>query len=182
MSISGSSISGGGTLLALELLANPTRFQAKIEQLKEAEDAAHKLIDLAGPASEILQIRSDIDADRAAAEKALAHAGENAKTIQRDAELRAAEMVQKAQAQADAIKEEARSRTAGIEKMEKDVTAKVQAAEASQKGLNARMLAAADLERSLEERAKELETLNEQLLQEKSKLATVREQIAAVLR
>ena len=64
MSGAGAGIAGGGgdhSYAALELLANPTRLQAKLDQLKNAEESAREQIALAGPAGEILNIRAEID-------------------------------------------------------------------------------------------------------------------------
>lgn len=71
MPIGGNFAGGDQALQTLELLANPKRLAEKLNELRSAQEGAQAVIDLAGPASEILKLRQEAAQDRAEAAKAL---------------------------------------------------------------------------------------------------------------
>ncbi len=88
------------SLDVLSLIADPSKFSAKLNEFKAAKAAADESIALVGPAQEILSMRDQLKAELAAAQAALAQA-------ERDAERRIAEATAQAarilaQAEADA--------------------------------------------------------------------------------
>ncbi len=178
--MSGIDGSQSSSFAALELLADPAKLQAKIDSLKAAEENAREQIALAGPASEILKIRADIDADReeaelalinahAEAERLVAEASESARTIVAKANEQAAEL----NAQADEINGIAAGNLA---------TSNVAAAavEADNKKVAVRVEQLNGVEESLQQKADALEMRAQELAGEKEKLAEVRELINQV--
>ena len=106
MSGAGSGIAGNqgqSSFAALELLADPTRLQNKIEQLRAAEDSAREQIALAGPAGEILNIRAGIDSLKEEAEQHEQHAREECERLISEAGDASREIRQKAEREADEI-------------------------------------------------------------------------------
>lgn len=169
-------------MAALELLANPDQLQRKLDQFKAAEEKAQELIELAGPADQILTIRSEIDADRTAAAEYLNKANEDAKRIMNDAEDQVRDMIQRAQTQADAIRAEAEQSRVGIAALEQKAGEALADADNAKAEADRLATEAKAFEGMLSKRAATLKALETELLQEKSKLATVREQIATALR
>jgi len=100
-----SSIDGSNSTLDLlsTLLADPTVYADKLKALTEATAENKKYVDLVGPASEIVAIRAQTDADRAAAAQAVADAKTLAMSIVGDAQADAAGILADAQGQADTL-------------------------------------------------------------------------------
>jgi hypothetical protein len=114
--MSGSGIAGNqgsSSFDALELLADPERLQSKIDQLRAAEEAAQKQIALAGPAGEILQIRSEIEGLKELAEVTLAGARDDANEILDKANSDAAFLRERAKEESDAARDQADNTIAG---------------------------------------------------------------------
>jgi cell division septum initiation protein DivIVA len=89
----------------VRLLADPVRLKEKLAQLQTAKDEAQAVVDLVGPASEVVSIREKIEADRQLTEDLLVDAKAQAEKIVQDARAEASRII------ADA-KEEAVSRLA----------------------------------------------------------------------
>jgi chromosome segregation ATPase len=100
-----SSIDGSNSTLDLlsTLLADPTVYADKLKALTEATAENKKYVDLVGPASEIVAIRAQTDADRAAAARAVADAKVEADSIVGGAHADAAAILADAQGQADTL-------------------------------------------------------------------------------
>ena len=95
----------GGTDLGamLGLLADPVALQAKYAQLEEARRQSQEVVDLAGPANEILAIRAQIDSLKAQAEAAGVQAAAAAQAISEEATQRAQTIIAEANVKADAL-------------------------------------------------------------------------------
>ena len=166
---------------ALELLANPTRLQAKIDALKAAEESAREQIALAGPASEIIQIREGIDAVRVAAEAEYKELIDKANAVVVEANQEAADIIadaeaeaSRATAEADEAVKQAEARVAGIKSHESAVQRQIEVS-------NQR---AADLDQrneKLQQKAEALDTREQELEGEKVQLVKVRELINEVV-
>ena len=106
-----SSIDGSNSTLDLlsTLLADPTVYADKLKALTEATAENKKYVELVGPASEILATRAQADADRAAAEQAVADAKTLAMSIVGDAQADAAAILADAQGQADTLVAQAKA-------------------------------------------------------------------------
>ena len=100
-----SSIDGSNSTLDLlsTLLADPTVYADKLKALTEATAENKKYVDLVGPASEIVAIRTQADVDRAAAAQAVADAKVEADNIVGGAHADAAAILADAQGQADTL-------------------------------------------------------------------------------
>jgi cell division septum initiation protein DivIVA len=105
------SIDGSNSTLDLlsTLLADPTVYADKLKALTEATAENKKYVDLVGPASEIVAIRAQADADRAAAAKAVADARTEASNIVTEAKVDAAGILADAQGQADTLVAQAKA-------------------------------------------------------------------------
>ena len=166
---------------ALELLANPTRLQAKIDALKAAEESAREQITLAGPASEIVKIRSEIDAlkeeaaetllqARQQAEDLVAIARENAKQLMADTHEEAAKILASTEVKVNAAEAKLtiiNQSAAAIEEDRKKVAARVEQ-------LNG-------VEQALQQKADALDKRAQELEGEKVQLVKVRELISQVV-
>jgi chromosome segregation ATPase len=105
------SIDGSNSTVELltTLLADPTVYADKLKALTEATAENKKYVDLVGPASEIVAIRAQADADRAASAKALADAKTEASNIVTEAKVDAAGILADAQGQADTLVAQAKA-------------------------------------------------------------------------
>lgn len=171
----------GTSFAALELLADPAKLQQKIDALKAAEESAREQITLAGPASEILKIRAEIDGlkeqaeaheqhAREECERLIAEAGDAAANIRAKAEQEKKALLAEAEEKlkkAEAVRSGAQSE-AGLVKREKEVVA-------------ARKSELDHTAESLQQKAEALEQRVQELEGEKEKLAEVRELIHKVL-
>ena len=183
MSGAGAGLAGGQSqsFAALELLANPSQLQAKIDQLKDAENSAREQIALAGPASEILSIRAAIDEDQAAAQQAVDTALDQAENITSEAKNQAELIVEKATQEANRLTSEAESRNEGaklaLNRAENDIAA----VESEKRALQVRKDELDDVEATLHQRADELASREQELAGDRSRLATARDAINAAL-
>lgn len=169
------------SLAALELLANPERLQAKIDQLKAAEDSAREQIALAGPASEILSIRAEIDSLKAQAEETLQDAREQAFSIVTDAEQQAQSIVDVAQQDAARTVEDANNVAKAADDQRALATTKVAEAKRELSALQAREDELAEKEAALQQKAADLADQETSLQGERAKLANARAAIEAAL-
>jgi len=105
------SIDGSNSTLDLlsTLLADPTVYADKLKALTEATAENKKYVELVGPASEIVAIRTQADADRAAAAQAVADAKVEADSIVGGAHADAAAILADAQGQADTLVAQAKA-------------------------------------------------------------------------
>lgn len=180
MSGAGAGIAGGQgqqSMAALELLAHPGKLQARIASFKAAEEAAREQIALAGPASEIVQIRGEIDALKEEAQKLLDDAMNEADEIVAAAGTTASEMVADAEADASSI---AQATAEAVERAEARVSGIKTHETAVQRQIEVANLRAAELDRvesTLQQKADDLGTREQELDGEREKLAEVRELI-----
>jgi len=107
-----SSIDGSNSTLDLlsTLLADPTVYADKLKALTEATAENKKYVDLVGPASEIVSIRAQADADRAAAAQAVSDAKAQADNIVGGAHADAAAILADAQGKADTLVAQAKAK------------------------------------------------------------------------
>ena len=91
----------------LNVIANPEEYAKKLKALNDATAEHKKYVDLVGPAGDILKLKDDAQADRAAAADELAAAKADAKKIKSDADAKAKDALEKAQERAKAIIAEA---------------------------------------------------------------------------
>ena len=110
MAMGGNFASGDNALQTLSLLADPVKLAERIQTLSEAEARAREIVNLAGPASDIIQLREEAIKDRAAAkaelhnaQKALESARLEAQQLKEQTTATAAEMVRIAEARAAEI-------------------------------------------------------------------------------
>ena len=172
---------GQSSFAALELLANPAKLQEKIDSLKSAEASAREQIELAGPASEILQIRSEIDALKEEAQKLLESAMAEADEIVASAHEAEVVLLKDAEEDADNIEKlsvenvkKAESRVSGIKTHETAVQRQVEIANQRSKDLDRR-------EEELQQKAAALASREQELTGEAEKFVKVRELIVQTL-
>ena len=110
MAMGGNFASGDNALQTLSLLADPTKLAERIQTLSEAEARAREIVNLAGPASDIIQLREEAIKDRAAA-KAELH---NAQKALESARLEADNLKMQAISQRDLMIRGAENRAAEI--------------------------------------------------------------------
>lgn len=120
--IDGSSGGANQLLDLLSVVSNPKVYEAKIKSLQDATDEYNKAIALAGPASEILELREKTAKLLDKAENTLS-----------EAEAQALQTVNDAKRKADAIMTEAKSQAQQLENKAKELVedAKQRASEAS---------------------------------------------------
>jgi len=172
---------GSSSFAALELLADPTRLQNKIDQLKAAEESAREQITLAGPASEILSIRAAIEEDQNAAQEAVNDALGQAEAIVSEAKSQAELIVEKATQEADRMTSEAASRNNSAKLALDKAQDSIAAVESEKRALQVREDELGDVEATLQQKAEELTSRGNELTGEKARLAEVRDAISAVL-
>lgn len=183
MSAAGAGIAGdsGQSMAALELLANPQRLQAKIDQLKAAEDSAREQIALAGPASEILSIRANIDADREAAQKALDDALDKSEAIVEEAKTQARLIVDKATQESAQLVSESESRNESAKLLLEKAQHTRASVESEQQKLKAKWEELDAYDKSLQQRAADLDQSKRSLEGDQARLAKARDAIEAAL-
>ena len=147
---------GSSSFAALELLADPTRLQNKIDQLKAAEESAREQIALAGPASEILSIRAAIDEDQTAAQQAVDDALDQAQAIVDEAKNQAELIVEKATQEADRLTSSAASRDDSAKLALDKAQDSIAAVESEKRALQVREDELGDAEASLHQKADDL--------------------------
>ncbi len=99
----------------LSVVSNPEVYAEKLKALVEATEANKKIVALVGPASEIMQIRKDIEADKAAAKTALADARKQASATVSDANKKAKAIIVEANLKRDDILADAQAKQAEVE-------------------------------------------------------------------
>jgi cell division septum initiation protein DivIVA len=183
MSGAGAGLAGGQSqsFAALELLANPSQLQAKLDQLKSAEESAREQIALAGPASEILKIRAEIEDDQKAAQGGVDAALDQAENITSEAKNQAELIVEKATQEANRLTDEAASRNEGAKLALNRAENAMAAVESEKRALQVREDELGDVETSLHQRADELASREQELAGDRSRLATARDAISAAL-
>lgn len=176
----------------LELLADPKKLEKTLASLKEAQRQAQEVIDLAGPASEIITLRAD----------ALAEA-ERQREVTEEAENEAGEKVADAEAEANQVVVAAKKKATGLvesaheakKEVEREAAEVIAAAERKKAEVDAQQQSVTDAgydldrranelsarESELDERDEELKSFNGSLLQEKAKLAELREYLTNAL-
>lgn len=155
---------GGGsaadsTMRTLTLLADPVALAARIKELRAAEDQANSAIALAGPASEIIELRKQAELDRAAAAEEFKRARDESDKIVEEADAIKAkasaaylEVKRNAEAEAKAIIDGATQTAA-------EASAKLEDATARTAELHQRYLELAAREKANTDRAAELDKL-----------------------
>jgi len=184
MSGAGSGIAGGqgsSSFAALELLANPTQLQARIDSLKAAEERANDVIALAGPAHEILQLREAIENDVAKAKEDLAACHEECESLISGANDSARNIIDKATQEATSLEGQMRDRAARTEAALNEAQASLASLKKEPTYLDQREATLTSDREQLVSKETDLDSRESLLLQEKSKLATVREHIDQVL-
>ncbi len=88
----------------LTVVANPQAYQERLTALEDAQEKAQKLIDLVGPADEIMAMLEQTRLDAIKSKQAIADAQTKADKIIADAKDQANEIAAKAQANYDAMK------------------------------------------------------------------------------
>ena len=179
--LSGGDMSGSSASIPIDVLADPQALQKRIDQFTEAQSKAQEVVDLAGPASEILQLRERIgkqlDEEEARAREIKAQCDE----MVADAEVLATVTLDKAQTKAAELVDKVKARLA---------VADVKVAEANelmQKAKQDASVVKADHQwnhtkaAELEQRTAELDKKETQLLNEKSELVAVYEHMRKVL-
>tara|TARA_R110000787_G_scaffold251707_1_gene357234 strand:- start:110 stop:658 length:549 start_codon:yes stop_codon:yes gene_type:complete len=182
--MSGSGIAGNqgsSSFDALELLADPERLQSKIDQLRAAEEAAQKQIALAGPAGEILQIRSEIEGLKELAEVTLAGARDDANEILDKANSDAAFLRERAKEESDAARDQADNTIAGAKKLADDATAAMAAVESKKREVAGEIDNLNSLGESLQQKADALDERANELKGKEDQLVKVRELINTVV-
>jgi len=184
MSISAGNIMGGSSssLSALELLADPKKLQGRIDALKQAEESAREQINLAGPASEIVAIRAEIDILKEEAQIVLDDAMNEADEIVESANSVAIEIVRASEESAHETEQEvadnvkqAEARISGIKTHETAVQRQIEVANKRASDLDR-------MEKSLQQKADELEKRAQGLDGEADQFAKIRELIEPLLR
>lgn len=185
MSGAGSGIAGGqgnSSFAALELLANPTQLQAKIDSLKAAEESAREQIALAGPASEILRIREEIDGLKELAESNYDGAKADAEALVEEARKNATQIVSKAQAEAAKAVNDANEVAKQAEAMSSGAKSMSAAASREREMVAVRKNEQDHRDEALQQQADALETRAQELEGEKAKFASIGELLRKALR
>ncbi len=176
----------------LELLANPNKLEKTLQSLRDAQKQAQDVIALAGPASEIVTIRAEVDALKASAEEANAKALEDAAAIVEEANNQATLIKDKARQKAAEVAneyaDEAAEKNKLLDERERAIAAvesKLDQRKATLQGEREQITRAQDQldarGAELDARSVELDDLNASLLQEKTKLAELREHLTSAL-
>jgi len=182
--MSGSGIAGSqgqSSFAALELLADPSRLQSKIASLKAAEESAREQINLAGPAGEILQIRSEIDALKAEAETTLANARDDANEILDKANSDASFLRERAKSEADEAREQADNTIAGAKKLADEAGSAMAAVESERRKVAVEIDKLNSYGEALQQKADALDLRAEELKGKEEQFVKVRELINTVV-
>lgn len=158
-------------LEVVRLLADPVALKAKLDQLKSAKDSAQAVVDLAGPASEILSIREKIDTDRQQAEDLLVAAQQQADKLVNDSREEAKRIVADAKEEAlnriadadsalahsNVLKEEAQTLNAQIMGQQAELQARLDEVGEEKKALEAAQAVVDQKQKELDQRIGQLE-------------------------
>jgi hypothetical protein len=129
-------------LTVAHVLSNADALAAEYRKLSDAREQAQKVIDLVGPAEDILRMRASIDNEQTAATEALRAARTRAEGIASMAKLEASRTASAAQAAADAVRAEAEKTTAAARVLMDDATARARALDGRQAALDSALQAA----------------------------------------
>jgi len=106
--IDGSTGGSGQLLDFLSLVTNPKIYEAKIKTLQEVTAEHQKFVELVAPATEIIDLREKLKADKEKAKAALSEANLKAETLVKEAQEKASGIIIAAQAKADGLIDEAK--------------------------------------------------------------------------
>ena len=106
--IDGSTGGSGQLLDFLSLVTNPKIYEAKIKTLQEVTATHQKFVELVAPATEIMDLREKLKADKAAATETLSEARNKANVLVKNAQDTADSILAEAKAKADALIDEAK--------------------------------------------------------------------------
>lgn len=161
------------TFKMLSLLADPTAYADKMAALQQATDEYNKVLALVGPATEILTLREQVDADRAAAAKELAEAKQDAAKTKQEAKAAAKDVV-------DTAKAKAAQMTTAAQKLEADAAEQVAAVAKREQALNQAADELAARVAAFDVRASELDRAAATLAEQKKALAAERDRLIAL--
>lgn len=166
----------------MAILENPELFKKRLEQLQETERKTQAVVDLAGPADEIVRMRAQIEEDKNASDQAIISAQEEAGSILDFARDEARGIVDKATQEANSLASQAQDRAAKTEAALKEATENLATLKKESQYLDQRENTLTSDREKLVSQEANLSSRENQLLQEKSELATVRETLDAFLR
>ena len=165
----------------LAILHNSELLEKRLTQLRDAEAQAQAVIDLAGPAAEIVRMREQIGEEHEAiAELKVAAQEDNEAKIQAATE-EAEAIVAKAQTEAEETRAKASEVMATAQSKMSEANAEAQTTSQLNRDLEAATAKADALQETLNARLLELEEERQLLTDERKKLAGVRDQIATML-
>ena len=179
--MSASIAAGGQSMASLELLANPTALQERIDQLKQAEESANEVLALVGPANEILSMREDIENLKQAAQDALDQAQADADSIVDKAEQDAALIKDRAQAEAAQTVEQANAVAKDAEGRRAKAAENVAVVERELTAIRTREGELDEQAAALQQKAEELTSQAASLQGERARLVAARDAINAAL-
>jgi len=165
----------------LAVLENPELFKKRLEQLQETERKTQAVVDLAGPADEIVRMRKEIEADKEAAEVALSDALDQAEAIAAEAKGQAQLIVDKGTQEANRLTSEAESLRNSAAENSAAANSAVAAVEADKRANDTRAGELDGREASLQQQADALASREQELSGEKDKLTQVRDLINEVI-
>lgn len=165
----------------MDLLADPTKFQSRLDQLKKAEDAAKEQIALAGPASEIVNLRAEVDTLKAQAQEHEQHAREECERLIAEAGEQAKRIVADAQNEAGRLIEDANSVAAEAEDRRAQAQGERNAVERDRSALKARENELDAREQTLQQRAEDLAQERQSLEGDRARLVAARDAIELAL-
>jgi F0F1-type ATP synthase membrane subunit b/b' len=163
-------------LTLLSVMADPVAYNKKLNDLIEATEANKKFAELAGPASEIIEIRKEIEADKAAAKSDLADARRQASSLVADANKKAKSILAEANQKSDEI-------IARAQKKQEEAEAALEVARLRSIELDSQVTMIASREAELAASVAEVEKLREETLslqkEYESKAEELQKKIAA---
>jgi len=155
----------------LAVVANPEVYGEKLKALVAATEEHKKFVALVAPASEILELRKQIETDRAQAAKLLKDAKAEALNIETSAKSKAqtmitdtSEVVTKAKAQALQAHESSAVKLAEIDVILKDLQRQLTSAETAEKNATTQVAAAVEAQKTLEVEKTQVVTLKSKLI------------------
>lgn len=165
----------------LEVLQNSEMLEKRLGQLRDAEAQAKAVIDLAGPASEIVQMREQIGQEHAALDKLRADTQADCDAENQAASEHAMALIAKAETDAADTRADADQVLATAQSKMSEANAEAQKTGKLNSDLAAAQQACAVREESLNARLLELEEERQLLADERKKLAEVRDSIGSML-
>lgn len=155
----------------LAVVANPEVYGEKLKALVSATEENKKYVALVAPASEILELRKQIETDRAQAAKLLKDAKAEATNIEASAKSKAqaminetSEVVSKAKALAVQAHESSAGKLAEIDVILKDLQRQLTSAETAEKKATVQIEAAVEAKTNLEAEKTQVVTLKNKLI------------------